>query len=372
LAAWRREFAAARDCAYLDHATLAPLPRVAVDAMAASIESHARKGSLAFHDLHANAERVRAQFAELIGADAGEVAMTSSTAAGINIIAKGLRWPEGDSVVVPSIEFPANMYPWLHLERRGVRVRRVAPVDGRIAVDRLMAACDDTTRVIAVSLVQFSSGFRLDVQSLGETCRARGILLIVDGMQAVGSLAIDVHKLPIDAMALQSYKWLLGPHGVGWLYVRKELLDRIEPLAVGSRSVTPRASYLDHRFELAESATRFETGVLNLHGIAGAGASLELLQRVGIANIEARVLALSERLARGLNARGYAILGSRSNASECSAIVAFRHPTIDASTCHARLATAGVVTSVREGAIRASPHFYNSEDDIDRLLDALP
>jgi selenocysteine lyase/cysteine desulfurase len=234
-----------------------------------------------------------------------------------------------------------------------------------------MSACDSTTRVVAVSLVQFSNGFRVDVAALGEACRARGILLVVDGMQAVGALEIDVHDLPIDAMALQSYKWLLGPHGVGWLYIRRGLLDRIEPLAVGTRSVTPRASWLDHRFELADNAARFETGVLNLHGIAGAGASLELLHEVGIRAIETRVLSLADRLADSVAARGCVIVGSREHSRERSSIVTFRHASMDVQACHKRLADAGVVTSMREGVIRASPHFYNSEDDIDRLLDAL-
>jgi selenocysteine lyase/cysteine desulfurase len=226
--------------------------------------------------------------------------------------------------------------------------------------------------VIAVSLVQFSTGFRVDVEALGEACRSRRILLVIDGMQAVGMLQVNVQELPIDAMALQSYKWLLGPHGVGWLYVRPALLDQIEPLAVGSRSVTPRHSYLDHHFELAHNAMRFETGVLNLHGIAGVGASLDLLHRVGIRAIETRVLSLADRLASSLHARGYTIVGSRSEQGERSAIVTFRHPRMDINACHRRLMEVGVVVSLREGAIRASPHFYNTEEDIDRLLDALP
>lgn len=372
LAEWRREFAVARDYAYLDHATLAPMPKLSVEAMAASMAAQASKGSLAFAGLQAHAEEVRGRFAGFIGADPAEIAITSSTAMGINIVAKGLRWRRGDSVVVPTIDFPANIYPWMHLAAQGVELRRVAPREGRIPIADLLAACDANTRVIAVSLVQFSTGFRVDIEALGGACRSKGVLLVVDGMQAVGSLDVDVHAMPIDAMALQSYKWLLGPHGVGWLYVRRELLDRIEPLALGSRSMTPRQSFLDHRFELAPTATRFEAGVLNLHGIAGAGASLGLLRRIGIRAIEERVLSLAERLAIGLVERGYEIAGSRADARERSAIVVFRHPRLDIDACHRRLTDAGVVVGLREGAIRASPHFYNTNDDVDRLLDALP
>jgi cysteine desulfurase/selenocysteine lyase len=348
------------------------MPKASVNAMQASIATQAAKGALGFSALHSAAEDARGRFSQLIGADRTEIAITSSTAMGVNIIAKGLSWAQGDSVVVPTIDFPANMYPWLHLAAQGVEVRRVPPREGRITTGDLVAACDSRTRVVAVSLVQFSTGFRVDIDALGEACRARGILLVVDGMQAVGWLNLDVHASPIDVMALQSYKWLLGAPGVGWLYVRRSLIEQIEPLAVGSRSMTVRDSFLDHRFELSPEATRFESGVLNLHGIAGVGASLDLLSRVGLPAIEARVLSLAEELADRLAMSGYIVVSARMNRGERSPIVAFRHPQMDARLCHRRLIEAGVLVSLREGAVRASPHFYNVSDDIDRLLDALP
>jgi selenocysteine lyase/cysteine desulfurase len=307
----------------------------------------------------------------LIRADCDEIAITSSTATGINIVANGIPWREGDAVVVPTVDFPANMYPWMRLTAKGVEVRRVPPRDGRISTEDLLAACDSKTRVLAVSLVQFSTGFRVAIEALGEACRLRGILLVVDGMQAVGWANVDVHVLPIDAMALQSYKWLLGPFGVGWLYLRRGLIEQIEPVAVGSRSVTPRESFLDHRFELSPTATRYETGVLNLHGIAAAGASLDILTQVGLPAIEAHVLSLADHLAEGLAMRGCDIMSARTNVLERSPIVVFRHPELSASACHHKLIEAGVIVSLREGAVRASPHFYNTNDDIDRLLDAL-
>jgi len=369
---WRRDFAVVDNYAYLDHATLGPMPKASVEAMQVSVAIQANKGALAFPALHAAAEDIRGRFSKLIGAERAEIAITSSTAMGINIVAKGLRWREGDSVVVPSIDFPANMYPWMHLAAKGVDVRRVPPREGRITTGDLLAACDSKTQVVAISLVQFSTGFRVDIDALGEACRSKGILLVVDGMQAVGWSNVDIHALPIDVMALQSYKWLLGPPGVGWLYVRRGLIEQIEPLAVGTRSVTPRESFLDHRFELSPAATRFESGVLNLHGIAGVGASLDMLGRAGMPAIEARVLSLADHLAEGLAARGYAVVSPRTNARERSPIVVFRHPQMEASICHRRLVEAGVIVSLREDAVRASPHFYNTSDDIARLLDALP
>jgi cysteine desulfurase/selenocysteine lyase len=369
---WRREFTIVDKCVYLDHATQGPLPKPTVEAMHASIALQATTASLGFTAAHSKVEEVRARFAALIGADCDEIALTSSTAMGINIVAKGLPWQEGNSVVVPAFDFPSNIYPWMHLKTKGVELRRIRPRNGQITVEDLLAACDSSTRVIAVSLVQFSNGSRIDIGELGEVCRSRGILLVVDGMQAVGWANINVHALPIDAMSLQSYKWLLGPFAVGWLYVRRELIDRIEPLAVGSRSMTPQESFLDHRFEFSPTATRYESGVLNIHGVLGAGASIDLLRRIGMSAIETRVLSLADHLADGLVAKNCTIDPAPENRRERSPIVAFRHPLVDARTCHRRLTEAGVGVSLREGAVRVSPHFYNTLDDIERLLDALP
>jgi selenocysteine lyase/cysteine desulfurase len=183
--AWRREFPILDSRVYLDHATQGPLPKQTVEAMYASIGRQATRASLASIAANSEVEDVRARFAALIGADRDEVALTSSTAMGINIVAKGLRWQEGDSVVVPSIDFPSNVYPWMHLKTKGVELRTVRPRNGEVKVDDLLEACDSTTRVVAVSLVQFSNGSRIDVEELREACRSRGNLLVVDGMQTV-------------------------------------------------------------------------------------------------------------------------------------------------------------------------------------------
>ena len=369
---WRSNFAVTERYAFLDHASLGPVPKSTVEAMHASLLNHATEAAVAFPAFHAVAEDVRGRFARLVGARSDEIAITANTATGISVIAKGFDWREGDNVVVPTIDFPSNMYAWMQLSTRGVETRRVCPREGRVAVEDLVAACDSRTRVVAVSLVQFSTGFRVDINALGEVCRARGILLVVDGMQAVGWMDLNLESSPIDAMALQSYKWLLGPFGVGWLYVRRGLVQQLQPLSIGGRSMTPRNSFLDHRFELSDNATRFESGVLDLHSIAGAGSSIDLLASAGIASIEAHTLALSDKLAEGLAARGWIVLSARTKEHERSPIIVFRHASLDASAFHSRLTEAGVIVSLREGVLRASPHFYNNEDDIERLLDALP
>jgi selenocysteine lyase/cysteine desulfurase len=372
LAAWRQHFPITERHAYLDHAAVGALPRESVAALAAAGQMQADQASKAYQGFETMVEDLRGTFAALIGADVEEIGLAKNTSMGLSTVAAGLPWRRGDSVVLSAVEFPCNVFPWTALAERGVEVRSVPAPAGRVLADDLMAACDATTRVVALSYVQFSNGFRADVDTLGELCRARKILLVVDAMQAVGALAVDVHRSPIDVLATASNKWLLGPFGCGWLYVRRELIEQIQPLVFGVYTMTPRTTYLDHSLTLRSTARRFDDGVPNFLGLAGLQPSLNLLRTVGPAVIEARVLALTDRLAEGLTARGYTVLSPREKPGERSSIVTFRHPAHDSAKLQARLTEAGVVVSLREGAIRVSPHFYNSEDEIDRLLEALP
>jgi len=401
---WREHFPITKECVYLDHAFVGPLTQEAASAVLRVTEAHARGASKTFEALIGECDRVREDFAEFIGASREEVAMVDTTSRGISTIACGLDWKSGDSVVIPEIEYLSNVYPWLNLEARGVEVRRVPCPEGRVKVEDLMRACDSTTRIVSVSWVQFSNGYRVDISSLGEACRSRGIMLVVDANHALGAFEFDVSSLPIDALATQSFKWLCGPYNAGWLYVRHDLIERIRPFAVGPLSAIPAESFLDHGFALRTDAGRFETGVLNFSGIIGAGASLRYFRKVGMGMIEKRLAGLLEYLAEGLLSRGYHILSSRKN-PERSSILIFRHPRPEIvafqvakvpiqnnkkgnlnrakgldrrgvdpwhGECLNRLAAAGIILSMREGALRISPHFYNTEEEIDRFLEALP
>jgi selenocysteine lyase/cysteine desulfurase len=357
--------------AYLDHAALGPLSRPVLAAQQAFLEQQATLGSEATAEHHAAKDRLRRSMAEFIGADTDEIALTKNTPEGLSIVASGLGWRPGDSVVTSDLEFPANMYPWLNLRERGVEVRIVRSEDGRVPAERLMEAVDGTTRVLAVSLVQFSTGFRSDLARLAEFCRPRGVFLVTDAMQAVGALPVEVHALGVDFLACASHKWLLGPFGMGWFYCRGELLERLRPTEVGQGSMVQRESYLDYRLEFVPSAARFECGVVNMGGVLGLQASLDLFNAVGRERVGDRILALCERLAEGLLARGYGVASSRAE-GERSGILSFRSERHDSAAVRERLHEAGVIASLHEGLVRASPHFYNSSDDVDRLLAALP
>jgi selenocysteine lyase/cysteine desulfurase len=321
--------------------------------------------------MRAAKERLRAMMAEFIGADVDEIALTKNTPEGLSIVASGLGWRPGDSVVTTDLEFPANMYPWLNLQERGVEVRIVPSENGRVPAERLIEAVDATTRVVAVSYVQFSTGFRADLARLAEFCRPRGVYLVTDAMQAVGALPVDVRALGVDFLSCASHKWLLGPFGMGWFYCRRELLERLRPTEVGQGSMVERASYRDYRLEFVPSAARFECGVVNQGGVLGLQAALDLFNAVGRERVRDQILALNERLAEGLAARDYRILSSRID-GERSGILSFDSERHDSAALRERLHQADVIVSLREGAVRVSPHFYNSADDVDRLLGALP
>jgi selenocysteine lyase/cysteine desulfurase len=401
IASIRGQFPITERCIYLDHAFVGPLSRDAAEAVKRTTEEHQYSAALAFEKLIGEAEEVRCLFAAFIGADSEEIAMVDTTSMAISIIASGIQWKAGESVVIAENEYLSNVYPWANLARRGVELRKVPCPDSRVTVDALLSACDKTTRVVAVSWVQFANGYRADIAVLGEACRSRGILLVVDANHAVGVLAIDVHNLPIDALATQSFKWLLGPFNVGWLYLRRDLLDMIEPFAVGPLSANPDKSFLRQTLEFRPDAGRFETGVPNLSGIAGVGASLKLLMNVGIEAIEKRVVDLSDYLEEGLRRRDYHVHTVRSDPKERSGILVFRHkrPELALRKVKSRLndndvgrskgldrrgsdllhlgllhelLAQGIIISMRENALRVSPHFYNTEREIDQLLEVLP
>jgi selenocysteine lyase/cysteine desulfurase len=368
---WRAYIPATQTYAYLDHASVSPLPTPAAEAICDTLRRQGERGSLEHPALHQLAEDTRDAFATLCGAKSDNIAFAPNTSAAISTVARGLDWSAGDEVVVPEIDFPSVILPWKTLASRGVRLRIVPCRHGVVAIDDLLSACTSRTRVLAVSWVQFTSGYRIDLERLGRECRTRGILFVVDIMQGIGVLPIDLASLPIDAAAAQSYKWLLGVQGVGWLYLNDDLAQRLAVSSAGARTLTPRESFCDHSFDLRAGAPRHETGILDFHAIAGVKASLAFLSEVGQPVVATRALSLAGRLRAGLLEIGCEVLGDRHSEERRSTIVAFRHPRKDASDVREALLRANIVTSVREGCVRASPHFYNTEAEIDRLLTLL-
>jgi cysteine desulfurase/selenocysteine lyase len=367
---WRRyraEFPVTRRYVYFNHAAVSPLSKRVLKAMDQVSEGFLMKGILCEEEVFERVAAVRDAASRLIGARNDEIAFTKNTTQGVLIAANGIRWKRGDNVVMPSIEFPANVYPWMALEKRGVRVRLVQPREGRVTAEMLSDACTTRTRAVTASFVQFSNGFRLDVQALGSFCRDRGIYLHVDGIQSLGMLRCDVRRMKIDFLSASGHKWLLGPAGAGFFCCRRELIEELDIWNPGWTGVRNPWSFLDYDPTYRADAKRYEEGSLNLCGISGLGASIERFLEIGMAPVEQKILRLSELLEEGLRERGYRITSPRGK-GERSGILCFRHPGNETEQLYRKLSTARVVASLREGAVRLAPHFYNTEEEVERVL----
>ena len=251
---------------------------------------------------------VRRDAARLLHARAEEIAFVQNTAAGLSLIALGLSWREGDNVVAIADEYPSNIYPWLGLRRWGVETRLVARTEARFGVDELRSSVDARTRLVTVSAVDWQSGFRCDLASIAQFCHERNVLLCVDGIQGVGALDIDVHGLGIDCLAAGGHKWLLAPEGCGVLFVAARVLDRIDPVVLGWKSVKDADSYLPYRFELRDDAARFEPGSPPHLGLHALGSAIEMLLEIGVRAIETRILQLTTFMAEELRRRDAVLL----------------------------------------------------------------
>jgi selenocysteine lyase/cysteine desulfurase len=366
---FRAEFPVTGHSAYLNHAAVAPIPRRAVQRMAAMAEDVSRTGDQHWAERNQEEERVRGLAARLLGArDPREVAFCENTSTGISMIAEGfVDWQPGDNVIGAALDFPSNVYPWMHLADYGVEYRQVEERDGRIDDDELLSRIDGRTRILALSWVQYASGYRCNLERIGRVCRERGILLVVDAIQGLGGLALDVERDFVDAAVASAHKWLLGPEGIGLLYVSDRVLDRLRPTRAGWRSMRDQLGWTDFRVEFNEGAKRFESGTLNACGITALGASLEILLEAGKEEVERRVLALAERAAAGLAEGGWRVISSR-RPGETSGIVTAVHPHHDTHEVVRELAERGVIVAARAGRFRVAPHFYNTEAEIDRML----
>ncbi len=367
----RAKFPIARHYNFQNHAAVAPLALPAAEAMAGYAREMAEAAYLRGTYYRA-AERVRQSAARLLNADTSEVTFVKNTSEGICFVANGIQWVTGDNVVSTSMEFAANVYPWMNLESRGVSVRWVAEEDGRIPFDRLASAIDKRTRVVAISWVQWWNGFRMDLTRLGELCKDKGVLLFVDAIQGLGVHPIDVKGMNIDFLAADGHKWLCGPEGAGLFYCRRELIGHLRPTEIGYMSMKHGYDSLEKKIDLHDDARRFDSGVYNLAGVCALGASLDLLLDYGIDQVQVRVKQLTDALVAGLKAKGWQIHSPRT-ASEWSGIISFssdKHD-LDALRKHLR-SEFKIIVANRLGRLRASPHFYNSLEEIQQLIDALP
>lgn len=368
--AFREEMPITANWVFFDHAAVAPITRRAQQAMADWAADMSANGDVHEPQWVQRVEAVRGLAAQLIGADPLDVAFVKNTSEGIGIVAEGFPWQAGDNVVTAAEEYPANIYPWMNLAARGVELRRVESRERRLHLDDVRAALDNRTRVVSLSAVEFASGFRNDLDAIGTMCRERGAYFLVDAIQSLGVLPLDVRRTPIDFLAADGHKWMLGPEGAGIFYARSELVERLHPVGVGWNSVIRSRDFSRIDFQLKPHAGRWESGTLNVAGITALGASLALLLEVGIPAIAERVLELTDYLCAEAARIGLEVYSSRWP-GEKSGIVSLIAPMAELRSLVARCRAERVVINHRLGRLRVSPHAYNTPDEIARLISLL-
>ena len=358
---------------YLNHAAVSAPPTPTINAIRSQLTDVSENGSVNFRRWLAVKESARQLLAGMLGARPEQVAFMRNTSDGLSTVANGLDWRAGDNLVTFRKEFPSNLYPWLHLrDTRGVEVRVAEERVGRIDVDELIRMIDDRTRIVAISQVQYASGFRADLERIGRVARTYGALLVVDVIQALGVIPINVEAELVDVAAGAGHKWLLTPEGVGFLYLSDRARERIQPTLVGWTSVPNPDDYGNYEQGWNRGALAWETGTAPVALIHGLEASLKLLNEVGLERIQAYLETLTDHLCEQLRHTDYEVVSSRSR-GEKSQIVCIRNTAgLSSMDLYAHLKKKNIITAPRGDRLRISPHFYNTLAEIDELVQGLP
>lgn len=370
---FRKTMPVAGKWAYFDHAAVAPIPDATRQTVIQWANESACEGDTVWPTWSRRLSDVRHTAAEILGADADEIALVANTTHGINIVAEAFPWIAGDNLITLGNEFPSNLYPWLNLASRQVEAR-VLPVRGPVDVASIWNACNQRTRLLAISWVGYASGWRNDLDELATGCRQRGIRILVDAIQGLGVFPLNVAAIDVDFVVADGHKWLLGPEGAGVLFVRKSRLEELRPIGVGWHSVKHAFDFSRIETDWRDTAARFEGGSHNMAGFLALGTSLKHLQQFGLSpdstTIADRVLELTDQACDRLRGLGAEIVTVRAPAHR-SGIVQFRFDGRDPQEIRQRCFAEGVVISCRDGGLRISPHAYNDESDLDRLISSL-
>jgi len=369
----RSLFPITNDTVYLNSAAVAPLPKTAIEAVHRQMNDVATNGTRHYTDWVATKDRCRALLSAMLGVKAEQLAFVRNTSDGFSTIANGLIWKEGDNVVSFAGEFPANFYPWRRVrDEFGVELRLVGEIDGRVDIDSLINAIDRNTKVVTISAVQFASGYRANLGRIAAAAHAVDALFCVDIIQGVGACGYDLPALGVDAACGASHKWLCAPEGCGYIYLSDKARERISPTLTGWISVEDPWDFIDREQGLKSTALAWESGAGPASLFYGMEQSLKILSETGLANIEHHLQTLTDQLCEGIDNSKYEIVSSRTS-GEASQIVCIRHRDgMHPNAIAAKLDAENIIVSPRIDRLRIAPHLFNTSDEIDKLIDALP
>ena len=366
---YRSLFPITKKMIYLNHAATSPLSTRVIEA----IEGHFHQRSTIIVEnwdfVLDKIEELRTLLAKLIGTDHSRIALVYNTSHGLNIVASGLEWKEGDEILIPEGEFPANVYPFLNLRRKGVKIKLVPTPSGGLEPETLLSAITPVTKLLSVSFVEFLSGYKTDLKTIGKICQDHGIIFIVDAIQGLGAIPLDVIDCGIDALACGGHKWLMFPQGVGFLYITKELQDKIQQSHFGWMSVENPEDFLNYNQKLSPDARRFECGCLNSAGIIGATVSLAMLLEIGQDIIYQHLISLISRLIEGLEERGFRIFTNKDLEKRSGIVTFYPKDKSKSKRLFNFFEENSIGVSIREEMIRISPHFYNTLEEMNFVLD---
>jgi selenocysteine lyase/cysteine desulfurase len=370
------QFPVTRERVFLAHAGVAPLPKVACDALAEFCQRGSRHAQ---ENAWANGQVLAARQtgARILGCSPEEIVLLGPTALGLSLVANGIAWKPGDEVVYYRDDYPANVYPWTDLERQGVRAVSLRPGQpGAITWDTVESALTSKTRLVTLATCNYLSGYRVDVNEIGRNLKDREILFCLDAIQTLGAFPLSVEH--VDFLSADSHKWMLGPAGAGIVYIRKECQEALRPSLLGSWNVRSPDFVAQDSIAFESGGRRYEPGMLNLPGIIGMTASLGFLEDIGVDRIGIRILELRAELLARILPLGFELYGAGEEAPSTShsGIITVRHPRLDLEKVSKRLEVEGVTVSCRqdregERFLRFSPHFYNTTAEFDRVADVL-
>ena len=351
---------------YFNHASTGPMSERVKNKLAKLIDDRSGDKIDDYKEFIKISEETKNYLSELINCKSPEIAFVDNTSNGINIIAQGLNLKKGDRILLNDIEFPANVYPFLNLQKNGIEIDFIKSHDGIVSAEDVINSVQDNTKLISISFVQFLSGYKVDLEKIGKYCEENGIIFSVDAIQGLGAFQLDVKKCNIDFISCGTQKWLLGLQGLGFIFVSETLQNKLEQKYIGWLSVKNAWNLLDYNLKLRNTAERFQNGTLNTFGVYALNASLKLFKEFGFENIEKRIINNSTYFIQELIKIDCDPVLKNIAEENLSGIVSVKNE--KSKEIFEELERKNVSAAFREGIIRYSPHFYNTGEEIDKVI----